>query len=89
MAAVVLLAVEERRGERSGPGTETGIHVGAGSMLWELDQCRRLNGAATDPVEKLVERVVSWHLLVSQVGLHFQQEYPSSLPASPIFLFYL
>jgi hypothetical protein len=26
------MAVEEGRGERSGPGTETGIHVGAGSM---------------------------------------------------------
>jgi hypothetical protein len=41
-----------------------------------------LLSTATDPVEKE-------HLLVSQVGLHFQQEYPSSLLASPNFLFYL
>jgi hypothetical protein len=37
------------------------------------------NGTATDPVEKGAR----WHLLVSQVGLHFQQQYPSSLPAFP------
>jgi hypothetical protein len=33
-------------------------------------------------------RLNSWHLLVSQGGLHFQQEYPSSLPAFLDFSFH-
>jgi hypothetical protein len=39
-----------------------------------------ISGTDADPVE-------NWHLLVSQVGLYFQQEHLRSLPAFPDFYF--
>jgi hypothetical protein len=86
---VVLMAMEEGGGERSGRRSETGIHMRAGELGYTWSQMFGVRSMSEIKTALLTVRPpirLKMDLLVSQVGLYFQQEYSSPLLAFPEFL---